>query len=306
MNKYIIEDGINFYEELYKSLDIEENNEKKEDDTNFCLITKERLSDKFIKLECGHQFNYLPLFLDIKNHKQKFNGMESTHGRLNVDEIRCPYCRKKQKGLLPYYEELGIEKIHGVNYINMFSNKTNISHGNYKKCEYKKINPSYDSSGNEPVETHNYNIGNCKFHICLDYGLPINYYGENHNYGDEKSYCWFHKKEMIKKYKQEIKNKLKLEEKNKKQIAKEESKKLKEEEKQKEKEEKQKEKEEKKKKKLDNENVVLGPSIIIDSSGNEIKNTCMQILKSGPNKGSCCGCKIVTENMCKRHFLSNK
>ena len=303
MNKYILEGGINFYEELYKSLDIIENNRKKDDD-NICLITKEKLTDKFIELECRHKFNYIPLFLDIKNHKQKFNGMEGTHSRLNVDEIRCPYCRKKQKGLLPYYEELGIEKTHGVNYINIFANKTNISHGIYKKCEYKKLNPSYDPSGNEPVETHNYNIGNCKFHICLDYGLPINYYGEN-NYGDEKSYCHFHKKEMLKKYKQEIKYKLKLEAKNAKILVKEEAKKLKEEEKQKQKEEKQKEKEEKKKKKPDNENIVLGPSIIMDSSGNEIKNTCMQILKSGPNKGSYCGCKIFSENMCKRHFLSN-
>lgn len=304
MNKYIIEDGINFYEELYKSLDITENNDKNDADSNLCLITKEQLTDKFIKLECGHQFNYLPLFLDIKNHKQHFNGMESTHGRLNVDEIRCPYCRKKQKGLLPYYEELGIDKTHGVNYINIFAKKSTVSHGNYKKCEYKQLNPSYDPSGNEAVETQNYNIGNCKFHVCWNYGFPLHYYSST-NYGDEKSYCYFHKTEIIKKYKQEIKQKLKLEAKNAKILAKEEAKKMKEEEKQKEKEDKKLKMLESKKQKIISENVVLGPSIVVDSSGNQVNNTCMQILKSGLNKGSYCGCKIVLENMCKRHFLSN-
>ena len=32
MDKYIIEGGFDFYEELYKSLDIEETNEKTEED----------------------------------------------------------------------------------------------------------------------------------------------------------------------------------------------------------------------------------------------------------------------------------
>ena len=65
--------------------------------------------------------------------------------------------------------------------------------------------------------------------------------------------------------------------------------------------EKQKEKEEKQK--LKEENIVLGPSIITDSCGNIINNMCIQILKSGPKKGEKCGCKTVSENMCKRHFL---
>lgn len=307
MNKYTIEGGINFYESLYKSLDIEDLNDE---DINLCLITNQPLSAKFIKLDCDHKFNYIPLFLDIKNHKQKFNGMEGSSGKLNVDEIRCPYCRKKQKGLLPYYEEFGIDKTHGVNYVNPFANN-NTSHANYKKCEYIKLNPKYDENGDEPVETQKYNIGNCKFHICSTIGSQINY-GTNENYGDEKNYCWSHKKEMIKKYKQEIKNKAKECEKKAKEVIKkekeEEKQKLKEEKqklKQKEKEEKQKlkEKKEKVEKKEKEENVVLGPSIITDSCGNIINNMCIQILKSGPKKGEKCGCKIVSENICKRHFL---
>ena len=121
MDKYIIEGGFDFYEELYKSLDIEETNEKTEEDNNLCLITNQHLTDNFVQLNCGHKFNYGPLFLDLKNHKQKFNGMEGSSSKLATDEIRCPYCRTKQKGVLPYYEELGFPKINGVNDINLYS-----------------------------------------------------------------------------------------------------------------------------------------------------------------------------------------
>ena len=68
MNKYKIEGNIDFFEELYKSLDNEEN---LDEDTNTCLITNQSLTDKFIQLQCGHKFNYVPLFLDIKNQNIK-------------------------------------------------------------------------------------------------------------------------------------------------------------------------------------------------------------------------------------------
>ena len=42
--------------------------------------------------------------------------MEGTTSKLSTNEIRCPYCRKKQSSVLPYYEDLLIEKINGVNY----------------------------------------------------------------------------------------------------------------------------------------------------------------------------------------------
>jgi DNA-directed RNA polymerase subunit RPC12/RpoP len=108
---------LDFFLELYKSLDVEENQNKVESDNNLCLITNQLLIDKFVELSCGHKFNYIPLYNDIYNHKKKFNNMESSAGSLKTDEIRCPYCRNKQNGLLPYYENMGIEKTHGVNYI---------------------------------------------------------------------------------------------------------------------------------------------------------------------------------------------
>lgn len=299
MNKYTIEGGINFYEELYKLLDIEE---ELEEDNNLCLISNNKLVDNFVTLDCGHKFNYVPLFLDTKNHKQKFNGMECNSGRLQTDEIRCPYCRNKHKGLLPYYEEYGLDKIHGVNFIDPNFKAYNNS-STYKLCDFLTNNPEFDPSGNNPSETTSNNSGNCKFIKCFGSGTPINSnYGiiEGENYGDNKNYCWYHKKVIIKKYKQEFKQKANDELKKAKLIAKEEMKKVKDEEKQKAKEEKQKTKIGKKQKPVA-ENVVLGPTIITDSSGNEVSLTCIQILKSGQNKGKHCGCKVYYENLCKRH-----
>ena len=48
MKKYIVEGGIDFFAELYKSLDDEENNNKTEEDNNKCLITNQLLTDKFV------------------------------------------------------------------------------------------------------------------------------------------------------------------------------------------------------------------------------------------------------------------
>ena len=100
--------GIDFYAELYSSLDGEEVDSK-----NICLITNNILTDNHVVLECGHKFNYIPLFNDIRTHKTKFNCLEANHVKMN--EIRCPYCRARQKTLLPYYPELGLPKIVGVN-----------------------------------------------------------------------------------------------------------------------------------------------------------------------------------------------
>ena len=72
MMKYNIEGGIDFYSELYKSLDIEENENKTEEDSNLCLISNQPLNEYHFKMICGHKFNYIPLYLDIKNHKEKY------------------------------------------------------------------------------------------------------------------------------------------------------------------------------------------------------------------------------------------
>lgn len=301
MNKYIIEGGLDFYEELYKSLDIEEKNEKTEEDNNLCLITNQLLVENFVQLNCGHKFNYGPLFLDLKNHKQKFNGMEGSSSKLSIDEIRCPYCRTKQKGVLPYYEDLGFPKINGVNDINPFTNsKTNSS--SYKTCEFVSLNTEFDPSGNNPSDFNSNNSGNCKFIKCFHMGTKLSYV---ENYGDDKHYCWQHKREMIRKYQKEIKDKqkaaIKKVKEEEKQKAKDEAKKAKDEAKEKAKKEKDEAKKASKKKpNIETENVVvIGETNIIDLT---VNTGCVEILKTGQNKGKPCGCKIILDDLCNRHF----
>jgi hypothetical protein len=296
MTKYKIEGGLDFFSELYKSLDIED----KENEENLCLITNLPLVDKYFKMDCGHKFNYIPLFLDTKNHKQKFNGMEGSSSRLSNNEIRCPYCRKKHNGVLPYYEELGLPKIEGVNNINPNYKQHNYG-SNYKQCQFLTPNPNFNPNGGNVFETIAGNNGNCKYYLCFHMGSTINFqHGQqtgDDNYGDDKYYCWTHKKQMIKKYKTEIANKAKEEAKQAKILAKEEAKKQKE-------EAKQKAKDEKKQKKTivaDSENLVISNNVF-DSSANVVIEGCLEILKNGTNKGTHCGCVIYNNNKCKRHY----
>ena len=133
---YNLENGLNFYETLKQSIAMHdsENNEQKD----ICPISNTPLEPYFFRFECGHKFNYAPLFKDIYNHKKKYNNMESIKGHLNINEIRCPFCRKKQNGLLPYYSELSFDKVHGVNYIN--PDITEVTYSNsFIKCQF--INP---------------------------------------------------------------------------------------------------------------------------------------------------------------------
>jgi len=292
MSKYNIEGGIDFYAELYKSPDVEEELE----DKDICLITNQPLTDKHVILGCGHKFNYIPIYKDIVNHKQKFNVMEGGYGKLGTNQIRCPYCRKKQDNLLPYYEELGLAKVHGVNFFEPNIKETNYSSYNHQKCMFKYLNEKYDPSKPESDANSKY-LTNIK---CHHYGSQIQIFNDLNplqpiTYGDNNYYCYSHKKAIIKQYKLEQKQKEKHEAKVAKQKAKEDAKAAKELEKQKLKEEKQKAKMEKKK---SAENVVLGPSNVLL----EPIEGCIAILKSGQNKGKHCGCKITHENLCGRHF----
>jgi hypothetical protein len=285
MPKYIIEGTVDFFTELYKSLD-DNDDDKVEKENNLCLITNQPLIDNYVTMKCGHKFNYIPLFKDIYNHKKNFNNLESHSGKLCKNEIRCPYCRKKQTELLPYYENIGIHKVLGVNELYDETAKCNSSQYANQRCEY--------------VTVENENNGEDIQHIkCNGFGTPICVTSYGTNYGDTKRYCWIHTKIMIQKYKKELienaknmKKQAKIEEKMK-------IKQLKEESKLKEKEEKMKIKLTKKenKKVHMNENVIIGTSIV------EQKEGCVAILKYGINKGNCCGNKIYNNetNMCLRH-----
>ena len=108
---YKIDGNIDFYKELQ--------NVEAEDtipNTPTCLISREPLYGRYVSLECGHSFNYLPLFKDIYNHKKKFNFKEGRDNQLKLHQIRCPYCRHIQNSVMPYYAEFNVKQ-HGINII---------------------------------------------------------------------------------------------------------------------------------------------------------------------------------------------
>ena len=302
--KYAIEGDINFFDELYKSLDATESNAKTEIDDNLCLITNQLLTDNFVKLNCGHKFNYEPLFNDILNHKKKYNQMESSQTALTNNEIRCPYCRTKQKGVLPYCEDLTFPKVNGVNYYNP-AEVHSASHYNKKapKCEFLTETINFNAETNELSTTPT---------ACHQFGSPI--LGDN--YGDTKCYCYYHKRAVVKGYKKAIVLKAK-EKKLQETIALKQKAK---EEKQKAKEELQKLKEANPKPKtkrkptnkssienitnsIDSENVILGNIVIDLTKETELNVTlCSKILQSGINKGKQCSEKKFNKCLCRRHF----
>ena len=288
---YIIEGNIDFFQELYKSLDTEEQDENKDKSTgdnefainsNVCLITNQILENNYVKMNCGHKFNYVPLYKYLINYKQKFNLMENTKQKLDINEIRCPYCRHKQSELLPYYEDMkGIKKINGIN--NLFI-----------KPDLNIKNPSccYKTYWNNTQSVLCGRIFTCQ--------LPDKYKGKDDGY-----YCSTHIRKTIQKIDKEEKEEIK-----KQKIA----------EKQKLMEEKLKAKEELKKAKLEAkiqlQNQKQNPNKISKIEGEgQTENVmidnitfCQTIIKYGANKGNHCSFKIYQNGLCKRHsqLIENK
>ena len=134
MNKYIIEDNINFFEEL-KNTNIKTNNTL--DNDKICLITNELLdSENCVKLNCGHSFNYLPILNELINQKFfLYNNYDSKYSK-------CPYCRDKIKLVLPYKENIFNVMIYGINTLNKeyYVNTNNLKINDIKKCYYSSCN----------------------------------------------------------------------------------------------------------------------------------------------------------------------
>lgn len=111
-----------FFKTLYESLAKEDTNEE---DEKVCLISQEPLEDDFIKLDCGHRFNYKNLYHEVVMQKLKPSHNEVQ--RLRPSCIKCPYCREVQVGLLP--QRSGYKVLYGVNKPEKYIMKRN-------KCEY--------------------------------------------------------------------------------------------------------------------------------------------------------------------------
>lgn len=136
-----------------------------------CLITDEVLRPDAVTLNCGHSFNYIPLYKEVlfqkcstlpKNISSKIMALytktanpnigSSIHNfqnvqtvtynssinlettKLHYDEVKCPYCRDITPRLLPYYP---YPEVNQVKYVNSPS-------GMCLKgvaCEYYKLFP---------------------------------------------------------------------------------------------------------------------------------------------------------------------
>jgi len=293
MVKYIIEGNIDFYEELYKSIgqepkepkeskEIKEGIEQSNEDTqelNLCLISNMQLTENFVKMECGHKFNYIPLYNDILNHKKKFNIME--HQALKNIEIRCPYCRKVQQELLPYHKYPGVKEVHGVNYFDpniIIKNQCACcAHTNMKfitgKCEYEMM-----EEGEECPNTSVLLLDQNKKYYCLYHKYKMNNELAKKLHLDKMA---FKKKQIEEEKQKKIYEKMK---------AKNDAKQAKDKLKEINKKAKEDAKAIKIKKVNKTENVVL--SIMC----------CTQILK----KGGTCKQKQHTETLCLRHYNLQK
>ena len=84
-----------------------------------CLLTKEALNDIHVTLNCGHKFNYIPLYKEVVIQKTSA-GIMTTNGfynscTLRLNEMKCPYCRRVQDKLLPFFNYDDIKRLRGVN-----------------------------------------------------------------------------------------------------------------------------------------------------------------------------------------------
>lgn len=77
-----------------------------------CLISNEILESSPVKLICGHEFNYQSIYNEIKQQKSKRKSLDTC--RLKRYQIKCPYCRNVQDGVIPSKNEY--VDIDGVNY----------------------------------------------------------------------------------------------------------------------------------------------------------------------------------------------
>tara|TARA_Y100000817_G_scaffold299199_1_gene277065 strand:+ start:871 stop:1401 length:531 start_codon:yes stop_codon:yes gene_type:complete len=98
---------MNFNSELFKSI----TEQTKFDATNNCLISGMELEEHHVSLKCGHKFNYNYILQEVQQQRKK-NSLEVQ--QLSQTQIKCPYCRVIQDGVLPY--RMGDEKIKYVNW----------------------------------------------------------------------------------------------------------------------------------------------------------------------------------------------
>ena len=142
----IIEDNINFWEEL-------NNIDSEEDNIECCLLSKLPLDKNKIKLSCGHEFNFIPLFKEVCRQKHRGSTSYLEISKLCHNEIKCPYCRQKHKQLLPH-----VKMTSKMLYISGVNSPENMCM-DFHTCEY--IYKSGKNKGSYCAKTAYYDVAGC-------------------------------------------------------------------------------------------------------------------------------------------------
>jgi len=140
---YVVENNMDFYKLLSESEDEYTN------DDNLCMITKDKLTDTHVILDCNHKFNYLPLLKDMYTRIYLSHDVKCLRGiPLNVNKIECPYCRSITNHILPFIKEEYNVKIYGINSLKRedLIEEVNIPFYSICKCSSEDCN-SYCYSG---------------------------------------------------------------------------------------------------------------------------------------------------------------
>jgi hypothetical protein len=213
MPNYKIEGNVDFYGSLYSSLDYDSSDDQDQGSSNklICEISGQKLTANFITLECKHTFNYDALYTEICKQKFVFKTYfphlltkrdEKKYNDSKLDYfIKCPYCRNIQFTILPYYEELGLKEIYGINSLDKkLKNDNEIENAQYNHHSTNLHTTTYTFK--------RYGV-TFKFGDCCE---KINVFGDtcNSHYASvipntQLSYCAHHYKEGLKKHKQKEK-----------------------------------------------------------------------------------------------------
>ena len=76
-----------------------------------CCITHQPLTKHFVKLDCGHVFNYEPLYKSLSASTKQ----QPTYFINQLPQISCPYCRNNTPWLLPFHKDLPFKRKAHVN-----------------------------------------------------------------------------------------------------------------------------------------------------------------------------------------------
>ena len=137
--KYKIEGDIDFYSMLNAPLSDDDADgagvsaSASVSDSDLCLITQMKLTADHVQMQCGHKFNYLPLYNDLVQHLK----WPSSH---RTNYITCPFCRHSQITLLPF--NALYKRVIGVNFypFKISKDMSTISPKMGSSCKFSGLN----------------------------------------------------------------------------------------------------------------------------------------------------------------------